>query len=68
MGPSCAFLGSPVSDSGCHLTMAARRTSSGVCVGTGNDTYEVLQAIAQVVVVVLVYHPLANVPSEQLLS
>ena len=30
MGPSSAFLGSPVSDSGCHLTMAARRTSSGV--------------------------------------
>jgi hypothetical protein len=44
--------------------MAARRTSSGVCAGAGN---EVFQAIAEVVVVVLVYHPLANVPSEQLL-
>jgi hypothetical protein len=34
----------------------------------GQRHYEVLQAIAQVVVVVLIYHPLANVPSEQLLS
>jgi len=36
--------------------------------GRGQRQHEVLQAIAQVVVVVLVYHPLANVPSEQLLS
>jgi hypothetical protein len=66
VGPSSAFLGSPVSDSGCHLTMAARRTSSGVLRGRGQRQHEVLQAIAQVVV--FVYHPLANVPSEQLLS
>jgi hypothetical protein len=54
VGPSCAFLGSPVSDSGCHLTMLpdALRAASA---RARQRQHEVLQAIAQVVVVVLVY-------------
>jgi hypothetical protein len=48
VGPSSAFLGSPVSDSGCHLTMATRRTSSGVLRGRGQRQHEVLQATGHV--------------------
>jgi hypothetical protein len=59
------FLGSPVRDSGCHLTMAGCQTHFERRL-RGQRQHEVLQAIAQVIVVVLVYHPLANVPSEQL--
>ena len=55
MGPSSAFLGSTVGDSGCHLTMAARRTSSGVCAGAGNDSTRYFRQSRRVVVVVLVY-------------
>jgi hypothetical protein len=48
VGPSSAFLGSPVRDSGCHLTMATRRTSSGVLRGRGQRQHEVLQATGHV--------------------
>ena len=39
VGPTSAFLGSPVSDSGCHLTIAARSTSSRVCAGNDSTRY-----------------------------
>lgn len=55
MGPSSAFLGSTVSDSGCHLIMAARRTSSGVCAGNDSTRYFRQSRRVVVVVVVLVY-------------
>jgi len=58
VGPSSAFLGEPVRDSGRHLTMAARRTSSGVCAGAGNDStryFRQSRRVVVVVVVVLVY-------------